>query len=98
MGAEVCGNLFLIINQIRVILQNFIEIMGALLIKAFKSNEVYTLIKSFFNWLTVYCFKFFLRYTCYFIQVKTEISVFALWNVNFVFQFLKRKVYHAEQA
>ena len=49
MGAEVCGNLFLIINQIRVILQNFIEIMGALLIKAFKSNEVYTLIKSFFN-------------------------------------------------
>ena len=39
MSAEVCGNSFLIINQIRVILQNFIEIMGALLIKVFKAMK-----------------------------------------------------------
>ena len=46
MSAEVCGNSFLIINQIRVILQNFIEIMGALLIKVFKAMK-------FIHWLNL---------------------------------------------
>ena len=36
--------------------------MGALLIKVFENNRIYTFIESFFNGQPMSCFKFFLRY------------------------------------
>ena len=52
--------------------------MGALLMKVFKNNGIYTLTKtkSFFNGQPVYCFKFFSRYMYHFIQLQTNTDAF----------------------
>ena len=70
--------------------KNFILLMGALLMKVFKNNGIYTLTKSFFTGRPVYCFKFSLRYMFHFTQLQTKTDAFILWNLNVVLQSFKK--------
>ena len=63
------GEIGLMISQIWLILQKLHPIIGKMLMKVSENNGTYTLIKFFFNWQPVYCFSFFKKYLCYFIQL-----------------------------